>query len=191
MGPVTIGVQYKHPKALHRRIRISNNDDLLGQISVENDLTEDDKRAVDFENDRIKRASRINASILQHLDDERDIKRQQKNETLSGPASQPPPPVPAPRAPICVCFDEVRNFLFAHRLQLALDTLDFRMPEHVMYIHMIRTGETEITADEWRSFLELCENNHILFTQVPVSSFHIYKHSLLTLLAIRKLALGI
>ncbi|ESZ98553.1 hypothetical protein SBOR_1085 [Sclerotinia borealis F-4128] len=55
--------------------------------------------------------------------------------------------------PLCPRYDEIKNYLIRQRRELAIDTLKFRMPEHLFYEYIRRNGGLYLSAEEWRGFL--------------------------------------
>jgi len=47
-------------------------------------------------------------------------------------------------APDGLRYDEIRNHLVQNRLELALDTMDFPMPENTLYFYILEVGGIEI-----------------------------------------------
>ncbi|PBP19973.1 hypothetical protein BUE80_DR009195 [Diplocarpon rosae] len=75
--------------------------------------------------------------------------------------------------PVCECprWDMIAEYMFAHREpgDLALDTLDFPMPEQTMFkhVHDDGLGMPGITPYEFRDFLRVCNQKKLLFSYTP------------------------
>jgi hypothetical protein len=65
-------------------------------------------------------------------------------------------------APPCHRFETIRDYLFQHRQALALDALYFEIAEHILLYH-VRNSGLELEADEWRGFLQICNEGLALF----------------------------
>lgn len=61
-------------------------------------------------------------------------------------------------------YDEIQQYIFQHRLELALDTMDFPMPENTLFSYILKDGGISIDHVEWRNFLLKCNQDDILFT---------------------------
>jgi len=59
-------------------------------------------------------------------------------------------------------YEQIRDFLFANRQQLALDSLYFDMPEHLILAYINRLG-TDLQPSIWRGFLLSCGGRRQLF----------------------------
>lgn len=163
MGPISHGRRLVYPPLGTGISRISENTPVPPPVPVDYELPDLDKKALDFENKYRERASRIRAQMAEYSEDLRETQDIQDRQRLHGPVAQPDPQLP-PQRPNCPRFEEIRRYIKNNRLELALDTLDFPMPEHVMYAHILRRGGIKLTADEWRTFLELCNFRRLLFT---------------------------
>jgi hypothetical protein len=68
----------------------------------------------------------------------------------------------------CPRYDEIKKFLFGRktRRDLALDTMNFVMPEHTLLGYIIRNGklQPELKPDEWRNFLIITHHTKELFS---------------------------
>ncbi|ESZ90087.1 hypothetical protein SBOR_9533 [Sclerotinia borealis F-4128] len=74
----------------------------------------------------------------------------------------------SPKAPPpCPRFEEIREYLFANTLPLALDTTKFQMPIMLMLQYIQSHGGIELTIDEWRGFLAVAEEEKCLFKYDP------------------------
>ncbi|KAI6716060.1 hypothetical protein JHW43_001444 [Diplocarpon mali] len=83
-------------------------------------------------------------------------------------ADDPDPPEPVYE---CARWDAIAQYMCAHRApgDLALDTLDFPMPEQTMFrhVHDDGLGMPGITPDEFRDFLRVCNQRKLLFSYRP------------------------
>jgi hypothetical protein len=167
MGPLTKGSRFIYPAYENERgSQISNTHAVTEMIIIDHELLEEDRLALDYENQRRTRAKRIQDQLKKYTDEASSIIFAQheliQSGKMFGEAAPRPPTRPAESAS-CARYPEIRAFLFANRLVLALDTLNFRMPEHMMYTHILRTCKIDLTAEEWRSFLEACHVRKLLF----------------------------
>ena len=167
MGPLIKGSQFTYPPDENERgSQISNTHPHPEPVMIDYELSKEDKVALDFENQRRIRAKRIQDQLKTYTDEAGSIRFAQyeliQSGQLSGEVAPRPPTLPVETAS-CARYPEIRAFLFANRLELALDTLNFRMPEHMMYAHILRTGKINLTTEEWRSFLEVCHFRKVLF----------------------------
>jgi hypothetical protein len=62
----------------------------------------------------------------------------------------------------CPAFNQIQDYLFGNRLQLALDTTGW-IPENTMYHYIRRNGGLDISVSTWRSFLLWCNQLEYLF----------------------------
>ncbi|KAG4035155.1 hypothetical protein MFRU_002g04990 [Monilinia fructicola] len=69
--------------------------------------------------------------------------------------------------PSCPRFDEISTYLIDNRRQLALHTMCFLMPEHLLRDYILRLGGLAISAQEWRAYLLNCEAMPYLFRFKP------------------------
>ncbi|KAB8304212.1 hypothetical protein EYC80_003630 [Monilinia laxa] len=69
--------------------------------------------------------------------------------------------------PLCARFEEISTYLIENRRQLALHTMCFLMPEHLLRDYILRLGGLEISAQEWRAYLLNCEAMPYLFRFKP------------------------
>jgi hypothetical protein len=160
---VTEGIRHVFPPLLHGRTRLYHTLRLPSPTPIDYEMSDADKAVLDFENERIIRARCIRDQLSVLLDTASTIKQTQGNIRVTGRSSHRPFP-PRPECPRSTRFNEIRDDLFEQRLELALDTLNFPMPEHVMYAHIPRNGKIGLTTDEWRSFLEICHYRKLFFT---------------------------
>ncbi|KAG4431582.1 hypothetical protein IFR05_012937 [Cadophora sp. M221] len=88
------------------------------------------------------------------------------------PTPQPPPPsrrtfIPktlSRKIPVMsMRHEEIGNYLFNNIRELPLDTMDFPMPEHILFNYVLVNGGLTITADEWRDFLIVTSEGNLLF----------------------------
>ena len=68
----------------------------------------------------------------------------------------------------CPRYDEIRRFMCGRkgRRDLALDTMNFVMPEHTMLGYIVDNGtlKPELQPDEWRNFLVVAHHSKELFS---------------------------
>jgi hypothetical protein len=72
----------------------------------------------------------------------------QQQAMLFNQALPPKLPPEVPYLAPSIRFIEIRKFLFENRLELALDTMDFPMPEHTLYNYIIEGGGIQLDPDE-------------------------------------------
>ncbi|KAL2074475.1 hypothetical protein VTL71DRAFT_8253 [Oculimacula yallundae] len=90
------------------------------------------------------------------------------------PGPPPPPPLrtsgrPEPTRQLPITgnrFNEIRKYLFRNIRELALDTLNFKIPEHILFNYVLENRGLDITSDEWRDFLMTAGNAGLLFSLV-------------------------
>lgn len=168
MGPLTEGSRDQFPPAqIQVRRRLVNRKPVPSVVSIGDSLSEGEQTALEFHNQQNARARRIRDQLQTYTNSANVIMETQQDMILFGQAI-PPPPEKLPGYPSCTRYVEIQDYLFANRLELALDTLNFKMPEHVMFAHVSRKGGLNITADEWRAFLEVCEFRRVLFKWVHI-----------------------
>ena len=92
--------------------------------------------------------------------------------TSTPPTSPTGPDEPRPPDKIakskCLWYDEIRKFLCRRRIRrdLALDTMNFVMPEHTLLGYIVVHGglQPELQPEEWRSFLIVAHHAKELFS---------------------------
>jgi hypothetical protein len=88
------------------------------------------------------------------------------------PASPTGPDDPRPPDKIakskCLRYDQIRKFLCRRRIRrdLALETMNFVMPEHTLLGYIIAHGglQPELQPEEWRNFLVVAHHTKELFS---------------------------
>lgn len=67
--------------------------------------------------------------------------------------------------PLCPRWEEITEYMFRNRGpgELALDTMTFDIPEHVLYKYILQRGGLDITAEEFRDFLAMAHKKLELF----------------------------
>jgi hypothetical protein len=73
-----------------------------------------------------------------------------------------------PNEPLPPRFDEISRYLIKNWSELALHSLHFEIPEHVLFAYILRNGGLELRADEWRSFLKCCNQKGLMFKSVSL-----------------------
>jgi hypothetical protein len=132
-------------------------------------MTEGEIARTKIDNLKKKRLRRIAGAVLLIQQKRLEILNEMDKSDIT--AAVPPPPGPKPKAPTIVCpeFGYIQEYLFKNRLQLALDTMDFEMPENTLYSYMITQGNitleggSKLEPEMWRSFPQLCERRKHLF----------------------------
>lgn len=171
MGSLTAGTRLQvNPSGRPTWITIHTPPVVVDLLPIGDELPASERVAREFENRRRERAQRIRDQLNMFKAEAKSKVTAQSGIALIGQVIQRPPD-PPPETPLCARFSEIQDYLFTNRLELALDTLNFKMPEHVMYSHILRNGGLDITADEWRSFLEVCEYRKILFKYLHFLQF--------------------
>lgn len=65
-------------------------------------------------------------------------------------------------------FEGIRNHLFTHRSQLALDTMHYRIPDYQLLWYINQHGRMAIDPAVWRGFLQRCKDEKTLFSWLEV-----------------------
>lgn len=122
-------------------------------------------KAAKMEDDRRERTKRIaNAAYLSQAE---KVKRGEVTDEIKtvnlqeSPKSRPPndsETVPCPR------YELISDYLRKNVEELALDSLNFRMPDHMMMSHILHLGGLVIEYDEWTSFLLDTHKRKLLFS---------------------------
>lgn len=60
--------------------------------------------------------------------------------------------------------DEIKEYMLQHRFELALDSMDFPMPENTLLSYILKEGGITINHIEWRNFLIKCNRDDTLFS---------------------------
>jgi hypothetical protein len=122
-------------------------------------------KAAKMENDRRERTKRItNAAYLSQAEKAKggEVTDDIKTVTFQeAPKSRPPNDLDT--AP-CPRYDFISDYLLQNAKELALDTLNFRMPDHTMMSHILHLGELVLDYDEWTSFLLDTHKRKLLFS---------------------------
>jgi hypothetical protein len=105
-------------------------------------------QAIRFENARRQRGKKVTFAFEQHMNE--TIADIQSRIILSHKASLPKLPPEVPTQPRCIMFNQIRNYLFKNRLELALDTVNGPMPEHTLFNDILNCGGLRLDADEGR-----------------------------------------
>lgn len=128
-------------------------------------MSENQIKVIEIENQRIKRNSRI-ANSLRALKEQRQATKAahaQGNLANYIPISPDLDPEPSVPLPDCPEFTQIQQYLFANRRELALDSMNFPMPEYTLYSYILASGGISLTPDMWRAFLEVCNHTPYLF----------------------------
>lgn len=154
-------------KALSRRY-IQDYNDPLGfvEFPIDQRASPEEQMATEIENTRRRRAQRITEGLYLYLNEREEINELQHQAVLTHKNLLPRLPLENEFIAPCPRFNEIRDFLFNNRLELALDTLDFQMPEHTLYNYIVVTRRVLLSADEWRAFLRICVRDNTLFKSV-------------------------
>ncbi|KUJ20903.1 uncharacterized protein LY89DRAFT_715211 [Mollisia scopiformis] len=90
----------------------------------------------------------------------------------TGPAWPPPAILPRiiPVIPEPPRYLEIKNHLLNCWYELAIDTMDFNMPEHTMFNYILAEGGLQITFSEWREFLEYSQQTNVLFMYTRIGA---------------------
>jgi len=135
-------------------------------------MTEGEIARTRIDNQKKKRLRRIAGALLLIQKERVEIlKEMEKTDiTDAGPAQQGP----KPKKPLLECpeFGYIQEHLFKNRMQLALDTMDFDMPENTLYSYIMTQGNialehgSKLEPEMWRSFLQICDRRKHLFKWV-------------------------
>lgn len=136
-------------------------------------MTEQDIFNAELENTRRRQNRRILDALVKdakNKDAEDDIKMVEailKSLALSNPDISSSSDVSDEDVdyvpPQCPRLDEIYDYLCAKRKELALDSLHFSIPEHLLYAYITREGGLDLSIDEWRGFLIRCHADGELF----------------------------
>lgn len=91
----------------------------------------------------------------------------------SFPSATIPVPNDKPDTYPCICTEarhkKIKKYCLANRdpLQLTFDSMDFDIPEPTTYKYILSRGGLSITADEFREFLQCCNEKRELFDYDP------------------------
>jgi hypothetical protein len=146
----------KSPK---RQFIFANENIILSKGGdIRENMTPAEIRAREIETDRENRGRRIKDMIYGKNIDFSDI----REEHVPRPRNTPEPP-PMSRVE-CPRYDEIRNYLIENRQELALDnSMNFGIPEHILYNHIIHNGGLSISLEEWRKYLTIATHTKDLF----------------------------
>ncbi len=160
MGPCYIGSVASHlPEDMSQttvsltRLHAGGN-----MLPLSDDMTESEEVLTRAENARRTRAAQILRRVSSRV------------KLPPEPLEYPDDPDPVEPEHVCLRWDEIAQFLFDNREpgKLALDSLDFPMPEQTMLSHVVNLAVPPfaITAEEFREFLWVCHQRRLLFRLV-------------------------
>lgn len=143
----------------------------LKEDPVLKSMTEAEIARTRINNLRKKRLRRIAGSLLLLHKERLDFLKEMDKTNIKDPV--PPPAGPRPKDPNrvadCPEFGYIQEYLFKNRLQLALDSMDFEMPENTLYSYIITNGNITLPQGSkfepkmWRAFLQVCHQRKHLF----------------------------
>jgi hypothetical protein len=133
-------------------------------------MTLDEIAAAEMENTRRQETSRIRDNIIGDSVDRTNVCFEELENLPDRNVSPPIDRTECPR------YDAIKQFLIDKQRELALDTMDFEMPEHSMLNHITEMG-VNITIDEWCKFLTIAHHAQELFEFVLA---HLLSVTLLT-----------
>jgi hypothetical protein len=153
-----------HPLRMNK-FKIQYNDTAAGDETMINEYTMTAEQIIlsNFENTRKVRAKRVRNQLLYLRQSAYVIAEIQTKAILVDANTAPRPGPEKPEIPFSPRWHEIIDYLFNNRLELALDTMDFRMPQHTLYDYVMRREEISLSSDEWRDFLEVCSAMKLLF----------------------------
>jgi len=161
MGPRTYGSRCDKGLDLMNTVVVNFPDgDFSQDIVVKDTMTDEEKEGVNFENDRRAQMRKIGTAmdVFRLRPDPEDL---QSSSTSSMELDDNyEEPVFYPRS---TRHEEIRQFFFTNWAALALDSLDFEIPEHLLFSYVVRAGLSDLTPTEWRAFLLRCEELEDLF----------------------------
>ena len=140
-------------------------------MDIDEKLSESEIRISDMENGRRMMTERISDAIL-------NTQAEKKQDTViivPDPKGHPPTTRPPDDKEIVSCprYQEIRSYLLRNRNELALDTMNFKMPDHILLAHILNNGFLVIDYDEWTAFLIVAHRAKDLFSYVLfLPSFH-------------------
>ena len=122
-------------------------------------------QAAKIENDRQERTKRITRAA--YLSQAEKAKRGEVTDEIKTVNFREPPktrlPNDADTVP-CSRYDVISEYIRHNAKELALDTLNFRMPDHTMLSHILHLGGFSLDYDEWTSFLLDTHKRKLLFS---------------------------
>lgn len=141
MGPCCIGTMARHDpgNVVHSMVRWNRVHSHLHDLTIDRGMSQEERTRREAEN-----ARRIKARSLYT-----------RMSTLVQPTSPGPEPPDTPNLPntdvfTCPRYEDIIRYLFGNRVdELALDTMDFPMPEPTLLRYITRHG-FEITPVEFR-----------------------------------------
>ncbi|PMD36571.1 hypothetical protein L207DRAFT_586273 [Hyaloscypha variabilis F] len=138
-------------------------------VDINPTLPEEEKTDIKLENRRRQVAREILAATRDYQRQSFYIRELQEKVLLAKDNPLPKVPPEIPSLPECPRFDEIRLYLFARLQELAIDTMNGPIPEHVLLKYILTRRELVINGDEWRAFLYICNDRKFLFRLEPHS----------------------
>jgi hypothetical protein len=162
MGPRTYGTRFRLGlRVAVDRVSFPDGGPIENAV-VDDSVPVEEFLAMQYENDRRTQVRRIKAAMEQIL------ASQSLTGSIGGAHGSLIPVqstyVEPPFDPPSVRFDEIRKFLFNKRATLAMDSLHFEIPEHILYSYIVSAGFTDLSPTDWRAFLRLCNTMSTLFS---------------------------
>lgn len=142
---------------------------MLRAISA--DMTDGERVYWTFENQRraqaqviVQASSRILGAARPALNPGSAIGNEEHGENEDDEDTSDEEESPEP-VPVCPRWFEITEYMFENRapLQLALDTMDFEIPEGTFYRYVMDRGGLQITPAEFREFLRCANHTDDLF----------------------------
>jgi len=176
MGPRIFGSRFEWDQGRTDNL-VSFPDGLDNEVPLSDSMTPQQRKTAQFENNRRWQALRVAQALVNinssqiHLIN-KILGADQHGAIVDHGSQNPtngfggPPTFQYPRFdPGCPRFEEIQLQLASDigRRVLALDSLYFEIPEHVLLDYFIRSG-MQIDATELRGFLLVCESRVRLFS---------------------------
>ena len=138
---------------LHRAYR-----PFIQDLEINTAMPAQAQRDIKLENQRRKTAREIYVALTNFHEQRRTLADLQAQIVLVKEKALPKLPPEIPSTAPCVRFNEIIHYLSTHIVELAIDTMNGPIPEHVLLNYIIVRRELRLDADEWRAFLYVCND---------------------------------
>ncbi|KAE9376538.1 hypothetical protein N431DRAFT_462367 [Stipitochalara longipes BDJ] len=180
MGPRTYGFRFNRVVNLPTDPLNFPDGDVRDNAIIKDRMTDNEKQTINFENDRRAQTRRVKAAMEQLRSVPKPAVPQQISTSSTGQVNN----YIEPRfEPPSYQFYKIRQFLFANRVSLALDSLNFEIPEHLLYSYIVEAGLSDLSPTEWRGFLIQCSKNSYIFNWREVNRAPAATHGFVTRVA--------
>jgi len=160
MGPRTYASRYGKKLDLKAGPINFPDADFGEEVVIKDTMTDDEKHIVDFENDRRAQIRRMKAAMEEFKS--RPVP-EAPDQLLTSPMEVVDNYIEPHFIPPSNRHQEIQQFLFANWDALALESMDFEIPEHLLYSYVVRAGLSDLTPTDWRAFLLECTRTAELF----------------------------